>query len=415
MQTFTGFEYLMIDVANNFGLDKEIFDDRLQWVKDNFNDLETKADEADSKPLYLKAVQAIRKAVKGEPMGHLVGFDAICSGMQIMSVLTGDKKGALATGLVDPNERADAYTKCLELMRQYIPTLPAEERKNIKNAVMTVLYGSIKEPEKLFGKGSDELAVFYKAMYELAPKCMELLEVLRDSWDSQALSHQWKLPDGYDAVVKVMNKKKCKLEVDELDHLTFTYVYYENEAKEKGVSNVANVIHSVDAYLVRTLERRCNYDPEVINHAYNLVMNEEMRRAIGGMTTPSGLTVNYEKTIYYMEQYRRSTVADVVIAPYLDEVSVQLLSDTHLVRLHDLLEAMLQYKPFAVITVHDEFKCHPNNMNHLRQQYINILAELADSDLLSDLLTQVYKEPIQHTKEFTGLSKLIRKANYPIC
>ena len=68
--------------------------------------------------MYLKAVAAVRKAQAGTPTGHLVGFDAVCSGMQIMSALTGCHKGAHATGLVDPNHRADAYTDCTNLMSQ---------------------------------------------------------------------------------------------------------------------------------------------------------------------------------------------------------------------------------------------------------------------------------------------------------
>lgn len=280
---------------------------------------------------------------------------------------------------------------------------------------MTVLYGSVKEPEKLFGKGSEELAVFYKAMFTLAPLCMQLLEVLRDSWNPNVLAHTWKLPDGFDVNIKVIEKKKTRIEVDELNGLTFSYIYKVNEAKEKGVSNVANVIHSVDAYLVRTLERRCNYDVKVINRAYNLVMNEELRRAIDGEPSGEGSPKNLEKALYYIEQYRRSTVADVVIAPYLDDVTVKMLSDDHLTALHNILEAMLEYKPFPVITVHDEFKCHPNNMNFLRKQYNNILAELADSSLLDDLLTQLYGQPTKFKKGVNNLSTYIRNADYSLC
>ena len=80
MQTFTGAQYLMIDAANCWGLDKEVYEVRIQWAKDNLDNLEAMALDADDLYRYNKAVIAIRKAQRKEPSGHLVGFDAICSG-----------------------------------------------------------------------------------------------------------------------------------------------------------------------------------------------------------------------------------------------------------------------------------------------------------------------------------------------
>src|SRR5690606_35274979 len=108
MKTFTAFEYICIDIANQFGHDKLTFEERITWVLSHIDDLETLADVADAKtkPLYIKAVQALRKAQRGIPTGHLIGFDGVCSGVQIMSAITGCYEGAKATGLVDPNVRA---------------------------------------------------------------------------------------------------------------------------------------------------------------------------------------------------------------------------------------------------------------------------------------------------------------------
>lgn len=413
MQTFTGFEYLLIDIANAYGLDKEVYPVRIQWAKDNLMELESLAEYADDYFLYRKAVMALREVMAGKPTGHLVGFDAVCSGAQIMSALVGCAVGAKATGLIDPDVRSDAYTKCLEIMRQYIPTLPDEDRKRIKNAFMTKLYGSIKEPEKLFGEGTEELKVFEKALYKLAPGACELLEALRASWNPQALYHAWKLPDGFDVKVKVMVEKEPRIKVDELNGSSFTYKYEVNEATTKGVSNIANVIHSIDAYLVRSIERRCNYDEKVMNRALAILITEVVKRDLGEVTSvpvkPS------QEFAYYLDQYDRSTVADVVILPYLTLENVTLLSDKHLNKLVSIVDKMLQYKPFPVITVHDEFKCHPNNMNHLRFQYKEILADLAESDLLQDLLTQLYGKAGRVIKKTPDLADKIRQSNYAIC
>lgn len=416
MQTFTGYEYLLIDIANQYGLDDQLFDTRIQWVNDNINDLESIADAKGKwkeKPLYLKAVQALRKVQAGKPTGHLVGMDAICSGLQIMSAMTGCVSGADATGLVDPNRRADAYTQCTGLVQKRIPTFPDTARKDIKNAVMTTLYGSKKEPENLFGKGTKELNAFRESLYEMAQGACQLLEILLESWDSDALYHEWKLPDGFDAHVKVFDEVEKRIEVDELNHATFTYKYQENTPIKKGLSNVANVVHSVDAYLLRCIERRCNYDPFVLGKAFDILMHENLRRAYGGFT-PRLKKVDDTDFHYYQKQYQRSNMVDVVILPHLTRDNVQLMDEVHLDKLTSLVEGMLEYAPFPVVTVHDEFKCHPNNMNHLRNQYRNILADIAESNITDDILSQLYGYQGTFPKLSKDLGKKIRKSNYAL-
>ena len=95
---FTGLEYLAIDVANAYGLDKKPFEERIQWVKDNQATLETLTPEEPH--LYNKAVAHFRKALKGLPSGHAVALDSCASGLQLMSVMTGCKSGCYMTGLI---------------------------------------------------------------------------------------------------------------------------------------------------------------------------------------------------------------------------------------------------------------------------------------------------------------------------
>jgi hypothetical protein len=51
-------------------------------------------------------------------------------------------------------------------------------------------------------------------------------------------------------------------------------------------------------------------------------------------------------------------------------------------------------------------------MNYLRQQYINILAELADSNIMSDIMSQLLGEPVVYQKLSNNLSVLIKESNY---
>lgn len=414
MKTFTGWQYLLIDAANQFGLDKLTFEERINWTQTNLHQLEELADgkEFKERPLYLKAAMAIRTAQRNEPSGHLVGFDAVCSGMQIMSALTGCIEGARATGLVDQEIRADAYTDVTTKMCKLLGSINTIPRKKVKNAVMTALYASKKEPKKEFGEDTPELDAFWKALYAVAPGALDLLEDLIKSWRPYALHHSWKLPDGFTSHVKVMIPAKHRIEVDELDHSTFEYRYMVNEGERRGVKNPANIVHSIDGYVLRSLLRRCNYDRQRVDFVNNAITEERLARSMGQfqIATPDDTAIKY-----YLEQYARSGIADAVIIPHIDQTTVCFLSEEHLVGLHLIVKSMLEHQPFEVIAVHDEFKCHANNMNHLRSHYRNILAELADSNLLSDLLTQIGGVEGSYPKLTPDLGKYIRQSNYGLC
>ena len=140
---FSGWQWLLIDAANQFGLDKLTFEERIEWATTNLAQLEALAPEAGDKerPLYHKAVMAIRKAQKGLPTGHMVAVDAICSGIQIMAAMTGCEAAAEATGLIHPDVRADAYTAITKAMNDELAgsglsvTVP---RADAKAATMTL-------------------------------------------------------------------------------------------------------------------------------------------------------------------------------------------------------------------------------------------------------------------------------------
>ena len=411
-QQFTGFEYLLIDVANAFGLEKEIFFHRINWATDNIGELEQFADRADNQALYIKATQAIRKAQAGIPTGHLVGLDAVCSGMQIMSAITGCEAGARATGLIDTGKRPDAYTEVTEAMNVTLGGQLSISRDDAKRATMTSLYGSKKVPKDLFGEETPELDAFYKAMTTVAPGAWGLLHTLLGSWQPYTLAHAWKLPDGFDAVVKVMQKFECRIEVDELDGSSFTHEYHDNAGTEKGISLAANVVHSIDGYVLRSVHRRCNYDRDMVMAAYSMLCDEQAERASG--PTPEPVAMD-NKMAYYINLWEESGMVDAVILPYLTLETVQELPDNLLFALSELAERMLSYQPFPVVAIHDEFKCGPNHMNHLRKVYSDILAELAEAKVLDYILSTIHGKPCTYSKNSTGLGKKIRESNYSLC
>lgn len=138
MKCFSGTQYLMIDAATQFGLSKSTFEERIEWTKTNLNNLESLLPLAKDKPLYLKAVNAIRDTQAGKPTGHMVGLDSCSSGIQIMSAVMGCKTGAINTGLVNPDVMPDAYTTCTDIMKANLGFMDDVSRDDAKAAIMTL-------------------------------------------------------------------------------------------------------------------------------------------------------------------------------------------------------------------------------------------------------------------------------------
>lgn len=249
MQEFTGKEYVMIDIANQMGHDKLTWDKRIQWTLDHEKTLEALTDEASSKYLYIKAVNALRDAQAGIPTGYMLGLDATASGLQIDAMLGGCRYTAMETNLINTGKREDVYLS--------IGTQMGISRDKIKDPLMTVFYGSTKQPEKAFGENTDMLKKFYETLFLKLPGAMDVLKMIQSCWDPTAISYSWTMPDKHRVNMKVFGAVDRKIEVDELDHRTFTYRANINMPKTKGRSLCANVVHSVDAYIARELIRRC--------------------------------------------------------------------------------------------------------------------------------------------------------------
>lgn len=412
-ERFSGFEYLCIDAANHFGMDKELFETRIEFIQNNIDNLEAIADQAEEPALFRKAAMVIDRARRGIPVGHIVHFDACCSGIQIMSALTGCISGAYNTGMIDPRSRMDAYSNTTAEMNKLLLetghatiTVP---RKDVKQAVMTSGYGSKAVPKRVFGEG-EMLDVFYNAAMIIAPGAFQLMDELLESWRPYALDHTLVFPDGFVAVMKVMETKETRIEVDELDHATFTLQYKVNEGTERGRANVANTIHGCDAYLLRGMERRCNYDPAIVRPANEMLANAQVMYANGANRLPV-----QDELVEALALMEKAHIADLSILPLLTWSNVMCLPEWIVTKLLSITDDMLTYKPFPIITVHDAFGCHANNCDITRYWYKSIMADFADSDMLSMLLNQLYGTTDGvYEKLSNDLGDKIRNSNYAL-
>lgn len=355
---FNAIDFICIDLANCVGTqgsfrgDKETFEVRIKWVRDNFMNLESYIDLAEDTPLYVKALHALRESVKGNPIGHLVALDATCSGIQIMSAITGCIKGADATGLIS-DKRADAYTDVTRTMNEILKLKGMSSivvpRSDVKRAVMCSGYGSTLVPKEVFGEG-ELLAVFYQAAFKVAPAAFELMSGLLDTWQADALSHNWVMPDNFHVNIKVMQSKETRIEVDELGHTTFTTHVKINQGSKKGLANVANVIHSIDGYLLRSVIRRASFDSYKVNESIKLITADLLMRSIGhsNFTNPLDPELNNMLNIY---QY--SNMLDVHLIDFINEGDISHVPTELLVRLNATLSKMLELGSSPVLTVHD--------------------------------------------------------------
>jgi len=430
MDKFTGLQYLMIDIANHapLGLGKQTYQTRISWVEeqvskgnkrgDMLKDLYEIAKDSEwkDKPLFVKALLALEDFCEDRESGHLVGFDASSSGVQLMSAMTGCESGCRATGLIDQDRRANFYAEVGERQSEILGYPLKTAEKEAKSAGMTVFYGSTAEPKKVYGKGTPELSAFYEAIHQIAPKAMWMLGGLLSSWQPFAKQHSWTMPDGTNVQVKNMVSTTANVKIDELNGTGFKYCWYENEGEERGKKNAANVVHATDAYLLRSLVRRCGYNLEEVINAYKHLSQEHTKRYKENRPDAS-VGKGFFKFDHYLKQYERSLVIDTCILKYINRSTVSLLEKDHIIGLMTACVDMLSHNPFEIVTVHDDFKCHPNNMNYLRHHYNSIMAAICDSDLCTDLLHQVSKVEKPEggqDRRYTELSNQIKEANYGI-
>lgn len=401
MNTYTPLEYLQIDAANQFGHDKKSFAQRIAWFK-SLKDPRSKIEQAEKPAQFAAAVLAHEDALSGTPTGHLVGMDACASGITILGILAGCHTTAGNTGIIG-NKRMDMYHRCTQEMNDILGDDLQVPRADVKGAQMTHFYGSKAEPKRVFGEDTYELMAFYEAQEKVAPGACYMMKELLDSWQPFTLEHTCDMPDGFVARVPVLQKMKAKIEVDELAHATLTYIYEDNVGMEKGLAVAANCTHIVDAFVVREMNRRCNFNRKELMATLSIL--------IANHNTPGTFQVCHR-----MEDCaRRHQFVSLRGVEFITADTVLDFSLDYREELSQLIEEVLSGKAFEMLFIHDEFKAHPNYMNEVRENYMFIMAELADSRVGEEMIQQVRKDPTYRLQKLsTDLGTEIMKGEYQL-
>ena len=400
-QEFTGKQYLKIDIANNFGHDKLLWNERIDWFDAHEAQLMTLLPKAEKPALFYAGIQAWEAMKAGLPSGYPISLDACSSGLQILACLTGDREAAKLCNVVDTGERRDAYTEVYNWMQAELGTASKlRDRDPVKQAVMTSLYGSEAEPKRVFGEGA-VLELFYRAMTTLAPGAWELNQAFLGMWDHTAMSYHWTLPDNFHVHTKVIGTTT--------EEVTFAGAVFEidqkiNAPQKTGRSLGANTTHSVDGYIVRELVRRCNFDPEQL-----MRVKVSLCAAQDGVADLDDPDTAMVATLW--GHYEKTGMLSARIFDYINEDSVHVITDR--AAIWKLLYSM-PAKPFEVLTIHDAFRVLPNYGNDLRRQYNHLLSEVAKGSLLDHIAEGILGRKVACGKLDDTLWVSVLETNYAL-
>ncbi|KAK2196917.1 bifunctional DNA-directed RNA polymerase [Babesia duncani] len=171
-----GFFWLQVHVANLYGIDKVSFQERLAWIKNNYNLLKLLVHKPTDQvsqsfwqraespfQLYAAAFELVEAIESGNPTAYQsripIQQDGSCNGLQHYAALGRDLKGGIAVNLMPGDSPQDVYQ---EVLHQVISKVREDyehatgsrakwarvclengllKRKIVKQTVMTICYG----------------------------------------------------------------------------------------------------------------------------------------------------------------------------------------------------------------------------------------------------------------------------------
>lgn len=396
---YSGLDYLKIDVASTFGLDKKTWEERLQWFeehKDNLRDPEL-LKKADSLPMYLAAVNAWEDTVQGKPTGYCCNLDATSSGPQLLSALLGDRSLAENCNVLpDKDEQgkikridlySEIYAAMCQIMGQKMHTqFNAEtmkldagasyeiKRAHMKYAVMRSFYGSTLIIENIFGKETPEEDMFKHVMELAAPEGWAYNEMLTNGWNKEAIGQFWTMPDGFDVTCLVEGKVNVQLNYNGQE-VTFAY-RKDGIPAEKGRCLCANAVHSVDGWICREMVRCLHYNPETVLFAMN---------CLNGKFTEAK-TSKYQLAMFnkLLGLWRSTGLMSIRILDFITPETAKELTGNEVMHICDVVRNFPE-KPIDFMMIHDCFRVHPMYCNYVRYHYTRLLSEINKSAFVTKL------------------------------
>lgn len=392
-QELTGTEYLLADIACKMDKknEKEHWDVRIAEGKKIVESDAIQTKKA-SNPIGLTAaIEAYKKTRNQQATGYALSLDAASSGLQLLSLLVSCPKSWRLCG--GDENILDAYTHIYGAMQvgNFL------QRGEVKDCIMTALYGSTATPKSYFG---DKIEIFYETMEDEAPGAWDLNMGIQELWNAMDGNvYDWYLPDGFYACIETCDKEDIPFIFYEEEYLV-TQKVNQRPRFHKGLG--PNLIHSVDGMIVREMGRRCMFNPEKTVDLIHWITHNVRTKEKDNHST------RMVKEIW--EAYKQSGFLTVRILDYLLPCNLDLVDVDVIAK----LLMTLPDKPFDILAVHDCFRCHPNYGNDLRRQYNNILADINDSNMLTYITSQVLGKPVNAKKTGHIPRDVILNGNYTL-
>lgn len=287
--TESGRDWLVINIANLFGDDKLLFEDRVTKYDLPIADLRAMVDDAESPLEFMNSVDALEDYNKTGSCNSLVYLDASNQALQMYAVLTGDKATAKICNLASGNNIEDAYKDLAMLINNEL-NISYLERKHTKKALMTAMYGKedissviieFKYPMDTLEDATTKVAsdlgfslevvkgkircpqfdrIVMSSLNKLAPRAMEMMNIILASHDPLATIIKWKTLNNFEVEFNVKVKVPYEFSYTFSNEYTFarTGVAEEYGASESSRALSPNIIHSFDGYVADEMTIRMN-------------------------------------------------------------------------------------------------------------------------------------------------------------
>lgn len=434
--TERGKYWLSISIANCFNvkyegkdLDKHIFAKRFEWYEQtiqplmalNREEFNRKIDEllpqAESPCCFWAQVQNMYEAELALREGRtpmvwvITHWDATCSGYQFQSLMTRDIETAKLVNIHQEEERYDLYTeRANEFVREGC-TLPYNRTKYKKKILLPYMYGGLGWAGDLEGEGEGANAQIivncmkrYKS-YEAVALMSRLDKYIGDQYSC------W-LPDGT-LIAKRFDHTRS-IEVDCLGHVAKVAIKCRGRGinpetgRRKGSKEYLTVaVHSCDGFVLRELLYRSGLRKEDRERIKDALEHPDTETV-----TPNRDTWEFYRMKCLMKRYRLYSHRFLYI---LNKRNSWLYSQDDL----EVIKSMLGEckETYDISCIHDSFGVIPNHVDDLMENYRQIMACIATSRWLPEVVSQLTKGQASYKYEKCPkeLYENILNSKYMLC